>query len=1760
MRLYTLSHVATITALATMVFATSQTRANEFPLRHFERIQLTDTYFSEGASAGDIDGDSINDAIYGPYWFKGPKFSEGFEIYKPEPQPTEGYANNFFTWVYDFDCDGHNDVLAVGFPGTPAYVYRNPGQFKEAAHWAKHQVFDWVSNESPQFVNLVGDEMPELVCTRDGYFGYASFDPERPFEAWKFHAVSEQVTDRKFGHGLGVGDVNGDGRLDIIHSGGWFEQPEAEVAEGRWVSRTSKFTDAYGGADMHAYDADGDGDNDVITSLAAHHFGLAWFENKTNDQGETTFEKHLIVGDHASQNRYGIVFSEPHAVALVDMDGDGLKDIVTGKTYYSHHKGSPMWDAGAVAYWFKLVRDQEDVATGVDFVPYLISDQTGVGRGLTVTDVDQDGAMDLVVGGMKGASVLLQHKKMVDKTEWLAAQPKRVSIPAPPTINPEAAAKASTKRGPRSLIDATTKRVDKAIEGESITAKTTAGNASPQGMQGFAGDRWSNDQQLWWTGAKPGDRMSLPLPTKEVCERIELVLSCARDYAIVQLYLDDQPMGEPIDCFNDEVITTGVLTYRIDEWTAKPHSLTIEIVGANPSAVKAYMVGVDYVRMVAPNETFSIPDDGLQALSDDGKPLNLDFETGKLDDWTVEGDAFRDQPIKGDTVSARRNDMFSDHRGEYWIGGYEVLGDEPKGTLTSKPFKVTHAFASFRVGGGAGDGTRVELIAEGESKPFFQASGKNNEAMRTVVADLTALKGRTIRIRLVDESSAGWGHLNFDHFRFHPKKPIDSNAPPAQLAADEYPHKGLNAEAAAAAMKVPDGFTVTVSAAEPDVKQPIAMTLDERGRVWVAEAYEYPIRAKEGAGRDRILIFEDVDGDGKFDKRKVFAEGLNLVSGLEVGYGGVWVGAAPYLLYIADENGDDVPDSEPQVLLDGWGMQDTHETLNAFNWGPDGWLYGCHGVFTHSRVGKPGTPDDQRIPLNAGVWRYHPLRHQFEVFAHGTSNPWGVDFNDHGQAFVTACVIPHLFHMIQGGRYQRQAGQHFNPHTYQDIVTIADHLHYLGANPHVGNGKSDEAGGGHAHAGAMIYLADTWPAQYRNSIFMNNIHGQRLNVDLLTPKGSGYVGSHAPDFLLTGDQASQILNLRTGPDGNAYMIDWYDMQACHTGDVGKHDRSNGRVYKISYGKQPSKPVDLRTLSDLQLAERMLDANDYYVRQARNLLAYRASTRAIDSMALKRLVAIARTHQDDTRRLRAMWALHVSGGVPTGLHDELMLQDPSGYVRGWAVQIAIEEATAELINDKYAKRFVRMAKEDDSAVVRLYLASAAQRMPLSARWEIVEALARHAGDASDHNLPLMIWYAAEPLADVDPKRALALGLSAGEPMPLLRDFMLRRIGSRDLETSMGLLVDGLEETDSDGLRLVFLDALRTSLKGQRQAKAPAKWNDVYSQLSKSGSMNVQRSATSLHAIFGAAEALTSLRNDLASPATETEWRESALATLVQLKDAQLPSVLRSLLNEPKMRLSALRGLAQFDEPGTAPAIIDRFRQMNGEEKAAAMATLCSRASYAKAMLLAVKESRISKSDLTADLVSQLTYLQSEEIDQLVNNVWGQVRQTSADKAQQIAAYTTMLNSHPAIAPDASLGRSVFAKTCQRCHVLYGVGQKLGPDLTGSNRSNMEYLLTNIVDPSAVMAQEYQQTLVLTDNGQVITGILRAEDDRTLTLQTADTTVVVPKDEIEQRKASDKSMMPDDQLKQFTEHEIRSLVAYLMGREQVPELKAVTEQPK
>ncbi len=556
--------------------------AQDLSLHSFTRQELTNVYYSEGANAGDLNGDGKPDVVSGPYWYEGPDYTIKHELYPAKPQNREGYADNFFSWIYDFNGDGRNDVLTVGFPGKPGYVYENPGKDGWGKPWKRHEVLASVSNESPQFLNLVGDETPELVCTSNGQFGYASFEPKKGCEPWTFHRISVMPAPKPFGHGLGAGDINGDGKTDIIISSGWFEQPPTKPESTRWEFHPAKFTTAYGGAEMYAYDVDGDGLNDVITSNAAHDFGLVWYK-QTKSNGTIAFERKLIMGDKPSDNPYGIVFSELHSVALVDMDGDGLKDIVTGKTYYSHHKQSPLWDAGAVVYWFKLERTK----AGVNWIPYKLDDVAGIGRQISVVDLNGDQLPDLVVGGMVGAHVLIHKTKKVSKQEWDAAQPKRVTFAPPKSI-----------RGPLSTIDEKTGRVAGALEGESLRVlKVTAGKTSAQKMTNFKADRWSGDSQLFWSGGKKGESLTLEFESKAGTYDLAAVLCMANDYATVQISLDGKTVGKPLDCYHSEVVTTGLQTLGSFDLKEGSHHLTLTITGANPIALPKYMVGLDYLLL-----------------------------------------------------------------------------------------------------------------------------------------------------------------------------------------------------------------------------------------------------------------------------------------------------------------------------------------------------------------------------------------------------------------------------------------------------------------------------------------------------------------------------------------------------------------------------------------------------------------------------------------------------------------------------------------------------------------------------------------------------------------------------------------------------------------------------------------------------------------------------------------------------------------------------------------------------------------------------------------------------------------------------------------------------------------------------------------------------------------------------------------------------------------------------------------------------------
>ncbi|MBM4005540.1 MAG: c-type cytochrome [Planctomycetes bacterium] len=967
--------------------------------------------------------------------------------------------------------------------------------------------------------------------------------------------------------------------------------------------------------------------------------------------------------------------------------------------------------------------------------------------------------------------------------------------------------------------------------------------------------------------------------------------------------------------------------------------------------------------------------------------------------------------------------------------------------------------------------------------------------------------------------------------------PATSTGAPQPLAPEE----------AARTMVVPDGFHVTLFAGEPDVQQPIGFCIDDRGRLWVAEAYNYPNHGTRPG--DRIIILEDLDGDGRFDKRKVFYDQLNYVTGVEIGFGGVWVMSPPGFYFIPDRDGDDRPDSEPVLLLDGFGNHaNSHNLANAVAWGPDGWLYGTHGRTNWSEVGKPGTPDEKRIRFDGGVYRYHPVRHVFEPFADGTTNPWGIDWDDYGQAFVCNCVDPHLYHVIQGAHYEPWRNRESSRYAYQRIATIADHLHFVGKGSIVdgiGTTEEDAAGGGHAHCGTMVYLGDNWPDRYRNTVFMHNLHGRRINNDLLQRDGSGYRASHGADILRAQDRWYMGVTLQYGPDGAVYSSDWSDTGECHS--VVNTQRGTGRIYKISYGKTTPFKRDLATLSIPELVDLQSHRNDWHVRHARRLLQERFAA-GID---MRDTVAELRRRLADEpsveRRLRLLWALHVTGGADEPLLVAL-LDDPSEHLRAWAVRLLGENPLLGAGAVSRVERYVHRARSDSSALVCLQLACLLQRLELGQRWELAESLAARGEFDSDRNIPLLLWYGIEPLHGDDLKRYVRLGVQSR--IGIVGRHIARRVAAMPSNpTALELLVAALPTVDQPAKIRVLLEGILTGLEGARNHSMPDAWPEIYAALRRSPEEAIQQLSLRLALHFNDQNAIASLRKQATDRLRPDSDRQRAIHALVMNRTPGFDRQLLELLDDPTTRAAAVRGLAEYNHPETARALLELYGTADAALRQEILQTLSARASWARSLMYALEGNRIRPSELSAFTARQIHSLGDKSLSAKVRQLWGQVRETPAERTRLVTQLKQQLTTESLQSANRSRGRALFARSCANCHRLFDSGTPIGPELTGAQRTNLDYLLLNLLDPGSSIAKDYQLQVVTTSDGRVVTGLLAGESDNAITIQTGIERIVVPVSEIEKRSVSGVSMMPEGLLQHLQPDEIRDLFGYLMGPDQV-----------
>jgi putative membrane-bound dehydrogenase-like protein len=988
---------------------------------------------------------------------------------------------------------------------------------------------------------------------------------------------------------------------------------------------------------------------------------------------------------------------------------------------------------------------------------------------------------------------------------------------------------------------------------------------------------------------------------------------------------------------------------------------------------------------------------------------------------------------------------------------------------------------------------------------------------------------------------------------------------------------------ALAMLKMPTGFKATVFAAEPEVRNPIAMAWDARGRLWIAENFTYAEskRKFDFSLRDRILFFEDTDGDGRFDSRGVFTDELQCLTSVEVGLGGVWALCPPQLLFIPDRNGDGVPDGTAQVVLDGFTIPPAnyHNFANGLRWGPDGWLYGRCGASAPGEVGVPGTPAGERVPLQGGVWRYHPRREAFEALVCGTTNPWGHDWDERGELFFINTVNGHLWHVIPGAHFVRPHTIDSNPRAYELIDMHADHWHFDTGKDWTQsrNGAANAYGGGHAHVGAMIYLGDNWPATYRGNLFTLNMHGWRANQEILERAGSGYVARHGEDAFIFGDAWFRGIELGYGPDGGVFVLDWSDTGECHE-STGVH-RASGRIYKITYGQPKAIDVgDLASMSVSDLVKLHSHRNEWFVRQARVELAERALGSDVKA-AKTELRQLFERSGEVVIKLRALWSLFVIGAADENLLRE-QLRHPDEHIRAWAIRLLSdawpldtlmsqrpattvdmfdfpsppsgERAQSEnqnLPSPVLFKDLLRLAKADSSALVRLALASVLQRLPVSQRAQLAAPLLTHSEDANDHNLPLLIWYGLIPVGD---SALMTLSeLAADSRIPLTQKLIARRL-AEDVEKNPEPLNALLKvaATRDELFQANILAGVAEGLRGWSKARKPPAWDALQKKIASTQNATLRERARDLSVIFGDGRALEEVKAIALDDKADVRFRRTALQTLIDKRPPYLREICEQLLNVRFLNAVAVRGLALFDDPALGEKIAASYQKFHPSERSALIDTLASRPVFAVALLDEMSEGHIPRSDLTPFHVRQIRSFNQPKLAEQLAKVWGELRGTAADKQQLIADYKRKLTPKALALADRSAGRIVFSNACASCHTLYGRGGQVGPDLTGSNRDNLDYLLEHIVDPSSMVSADFRMSVLDLKDGRTLTGLIAAQTERTIALKTQTETLTIERETVERVQQSTLSLMPEGLLQALNSEQVRNLISYLMSRTQVP----------
>jgi putative heme-binding domain-containing protein len=961
---------------------------------------------------------------------------------------------------------------------------------------------------------------------------------------------------------------------------------------------------------------------------------------------------------------------------------------------------------------------------------------------------------------------------------------------------------------------------------------------------------------------------------------------------------------------------------------------------------------------------------------------------------------------------------------------------------------------------------------------------------------------------------------------------------------DEPPNAPYSPQEALEQITVPDGFQVDLVASEPDLVNPVAMTFDDRGRIWVTESVEYP-RKPAGIGRDRVKVLEDTDGDGRADKLSIFADGLNIPTGVAVGYGGVWVLNAPDLLFLREQGGKEV---SREVVVTGFGRTDTHELPNSLTWGPDGWLYGLNGVFNQCSI---LSNNGKRYDFNCALWRVHPRTHEFQIVAEGTSNPYGLGWDAEGSAIVEAChwANDHLFHFVETGYYQRQAGAF--PAFAMPLGSITDHSHHKTA-----------------YCGLVYLDTDALPEQYRERICIGNIHGACLNIDRLEREGATYLAHAEPDLLTANDAWFMPVSVKIGPDGCLYVLDWYDRYHCSQDaarDPEGVDRRKGRLYRLSYGDAPTiSKFDLATESDDQLIARLASGNIFFRELAQRILTERlsggpafsptANAIAPAGEELRRKLELsAMSGPNRKARLHALWVLIGSGSLEPTFHQRLLAQDDATF-RSWGVRAAgnFGKVTAGIRD-----RVIALAR-DPSPDVQLQVAIASRKIESCDALPVLAAVLAHCGN--DRVIPAIAWQNLHPLLEresarlVDLLRAMGAGTEGSEQAPPAVATLLPRLVERMLNTSqpdaaaVGKLLE-YAAGRAPGRARECIAAVSANLAGLNDAQLGELKEQlrpvVEKLLNDSRSVAYRLSLELLAGRLGMASIdAADVRRKFASNAEPESARLEALDALIAFRDQRLLDELPGALSlaRPEFTRQVLAALGRLDDPRVADVILAHYPKLEPEVQPLAIDLIMQREPWARKLLDEVLANKLPKGVLNANHLQKILESNDREALWAVEKAFGKIREERNPERERVVQQ--MGEYLRANIGDPVAGQRVFKNICGQCHIIHGEGGKVGPDITSNGRASFDQLLSNVFDPSLVIGPDYQVFTVVTKDGRNLTGlIVENNDQRIVVRMPGDSEETVPRNNVEYTRLSRLSMMPEGVESVFSKKDLSDLFAFL-----------------